>query len=132
MITTDHTPLRPAGDELAERETHPIHAGHPIVVDTGSLLDPRTREQTIPAAGAPSGRYLSLEDGEGERLMPLTRPITHLGRGLVADVRLEDPHVSRRHAIVALRGEGVRAPPPPAPPPPGGGGGAGGGGGGPP
>ena len=42
------------------------------------------------------------------RLLPLNRPITHIGRGLIADVRLEDPHVSRRHAIVALRGEGVR------------------------
>jgi predicted component of type VI protein secretion system len=26
----------------------------------------------------------------------------------VADVRFEDPHVSRRHAIVAVRGESVR------------------------
>ena len=108
MITSDHTPHRAAGTELAERETHGMHAGHPFVVDTCGLLDHRTREQTIAASDAAAGRYLSFEDGDGERLLPLNRPIIHIGRGLVADVRLEDPHVSRRHAIVALRGEGVR------------------------
>jgi pSer/pThr/pTyr-binding forkhead associated (FHA) protein len=38
----------------------------------------------------------------------LDRPITHIGRGLIADVRLEDSHVSRRHAILAVRGDGTR------------------------
>ena len=62
----------------------------------------------IPEPDAPAGRYLSIEDAEGTRLLPLTRPITHIGRGLVADVRFEDSHVSRRHAIVAVRGNAVR------------------------
>jgi pSer/pThr/pTyr-binding forkhead associated (FHA) protein len=57
---------------------------------------------------APPGRYLSVEDGEQERLIPLARPIVHLGRGLTSDVRLEDPLVSRRHAIIAQRGDGAR------------------------
>ena len=94
--------------DLAERETHGLHAGHPFAVDSYALLDHRTRESAIPEADAPPGRYLAVEDGDGHRLLPLERPITHVGRGLVADVRLEDPHVSRRHAIVALRGEGAR------------------------
>jgi hypothetical protein len=108
MLTTDHTPHGPGTAELAERETHSIRAGQPLVVDALTLLDHRTRERTIPAEDAPAGRYLSFEDGDRTRLLALNRPITHIGRGLVADVRLEDPHVSRRHAIVALRGEGVR------------------------
>lgn len=109
MITTAHPTERSAAPaDQAERETHGMRAGHPFVVDAYSLLDHRTREATLPVEGAPAGRYLLVEDGSRHRLLPLRRPITHLGRGLVADVRLEDTHVSRRHAIIALRGEGVR------------------------
>jgi hypothetical protein len=109
MITTAHPTERSAAPaDQPERETHGMSAGHPFVVDAYSLLDHRTREATLPVQGAPAGRYLLVEDGAGHRLLPLRRPITHLGRGLIADVRLDDPHVSRRHAIIALRGEGAR------------------------
>jgi pSer/pThr/pTyr-binding forkhead associated (FHA) protein len=80
----------------------------PFVVDPYALLDHRTRERLIPEAGAPSGRYLSLEHNGETVLIALERPITHIGRGLIADVRLEDVQVSRRHAILALRGDGAR------------------------
>jgi hypothetical protein len=80
----------------------------PFVVDPYSLLDNRTRERLIPRAGAPAGRYLSLEHDGETKLIALERPITHIGRGLVADVRLEDSQVSRRHAILAVRGDGAR------------------------
>jgi hypothetical protein len=80
----------------------------PVVVDPYTLLDHRTREALIPRAAAPAGRYLALEhDGESQ-LIALERPITHIGRGLVADIRLEDSQVSRRHAILAVRGDGAR------------------------
>jgi hypothetical protein len=108
MITTDLTSHRSPSVQLTERETHGLHTGHPSVVDTAELLDHHTRAQTVTAADAPPGRYLAFEDGGAGRLLALRRPITHVGRGLTADLRLEDPHVSRRHAIVALRGEGVR------------------------
>jgi FHA domain len=102
-------PSSPAG--LApepEHATHGMNASDPFVVDAFRLLDHRTRERMIPQAGAPAGRYLAVErDGESW-LIALSRPITHIGRGLIADVRLEDPHVSRRHAILALRGDGAR------------------------
>ena len=91
-----------------DHPTHGMDANHPFVVDPFTLMDHRTRERTIPAAGAPAGRYLSLEHDGETRLLALDRPITHIGRGLVADVRLEDSHVSRRHAILALRGDGAR------------------------
>jgi FHA domain len=80
----------------------------PFVVDSFDLLDHRTRERLIPVAGAPSGRYLSIEHEGETQLIMLERPITHIGRGLIADVRLQDVHVSRRHAILALRGDGAR------------------------
>lgn len=108
MSLADHTPHKSADAGLAERETHGMTAGQPLVVDSLALLDHRTREQMIPERDAPAGRYLSIEDGDGNLLLSLTRPITHIGRGLVADVRFEDSHVSRRHAIVAVRGNAVR------------------------
>jgi FHA domain len=93
---------------LAERPTHGLSSKHPFVVDSFALLDHRTRERAILAVGAPPGRYLSFEHGAVTKLIALERPITHIGRGLIADVRLEDSHVSRRHAILAVRGEGAR------------------------
>ena len=80
----------------------------PVVVDPYTLLDHRTRGTLIPKTGAPAGRYLSLEHDGETKLVVLERPITHIGRGLVADVRLEDSQVSRRHAILAVRGDGAR------------------------
>ncbi len=91
-----------------DRATHGMHANHPFVVDSFALLDHRTRDSLIPFAEAPAGRYLAVEDAGQTWLLSVQRPITHVGRGLIADVRLEDSHVSRRHAIVALRDDGVR------------------------
>jgi hypothetical protein len=109
MTIQAQLPDRPPADSpLFDRLTLGIEAHHPFVVDSFALLDHRTRARSIPEQAAPPGRYLSVEHDEQTRLIPLDRPITHIGRGLAADVRLEDAHVSRRHAIVALRAEGIR------------------------
>lgn len=104
---TNHAQL---SDDLASAEapTGGMGVAPPSTAVAYSLLDHRTRAALRPAATAPPGRYLAVEHPDGPQLIPLTRPITHIGRGLVADVRLEDAQVSRRHAIVALRGEGAR------------------------
>jgi pSer/pThr/pTyr-binding forkhead associated (FHA) protein len=85
-----------------------MEARHPFVVDCFSLLDHRTQARAVPQRLAPAGRYLSVEDGDELQLIALDSPIIHIGRGLAADVRIEDAHVSRRHAIIAHRAEGVR------------------------
>ncbi len=54
------------------------------------------------------GRYLLVEQGGEQRMLALTRPITHLGRGFGATLQLEDAGVSRRHAIVVQRRGCVR------------------------
>ena len=97
---------------------HPHHAEHPtaghaaaqgaFAVDAYALLDHRTRGRAVALHAAPPGRYLSVEHGDEIHLIPLDRPVVHLGRGLSADIRVEDPQVSRRHAIVAQRGDGAR------------------------
>src|ERR1700744_2045158 len=113
---TSHAPSSARTDRLqepqqdaAERDTRLLRPEHVFGVDAYGLLDHRTRDSTLLQDVAPPGRYLAVEHDGRSRLIALSRPITHIGRGLVADVRLEDPHVSRRHAIVAIRGDGPDA-----------------------
>ena len=94
----------PDADRRAAASAPALPAG----ADAFALLDHRTRSRSIELADAPPGRYLSAEDGEKVRLVALDQPIVHIGRGASADIRVEDPHVSRRHAIIAQRGDGAR------------------------
>lgn len=100
--------LQPAGSQQAERPTLGLDARNQAYTDAFAMLDHRTRSRCMPRELAPAGRYLELDDGSNVHLLPLDRPLIHIGRGLISDVRLEDLHVSRRHAIIAQRGDGVR------------------------
>ena len=51
------------------------------------------------------GRYLAIEDGDEVVLLPLAADLMHIGRSPAADIVLDDASVSRRHALVARRGE---------------------------
>ena len=65
--------------------------------------------QSMREMGAEPGEYLAFEDEEGApALVPLTREWTRVGRSLAADVRFDDPTVSRRHALVVRQPDGVR------------------------
>ena len=108
MTIQAQLPHSPARSARGDHAMHGMPAGNPIHADGFALLDHRTRSRTIALGDAPPGRYLSIEHGDEVRLIPLDRPIIHIGRGLTADVRLEDLRVSRRHAIIAQRGDGTR------------------------
>ena len=58
------------------------------------------------------GQYLALEDSDpthpGLHAIPLTREWTRIGRSLAADIRFDDPTVSRRHALIVRQPDGVR------------------------
>jgi predicted nucleic acid-binding Zn-ribbon protein len=64
-------------------------------------------EQAREQLSAP-GEYLLYEDGESLKAFALTREWTRIGRSLAADVRFDDPTVSRRHALVVRQADGVR------------------------
>jgi hypothetical protein len=49
---------------------------------------------------APAGPHLAWSDGEDIRTALLCDGFTRIGRSLRADVRLSDPTVSRRHALI--------------------------------
>jgi predicted nucleic acid-binding Zn-ribbon protein len=54
------------------------------------------------------GQYLVYEDGERTVVVPLKHEWTRVGRSLAADVRFDDPTVSRRHALIVRQADGVR------------------------
>jgi hypothetical protein len=55
-----------------------------------------------------TGQYLALRDGDRVSVMPVAREWTRIGRSIAADVRLDDPTVSRRHALVCRQPGRVR------------------------
>ena len=65
------------------------------------------RAQLAETDAAP-GPYLAFLDGEQLRLVDLDREWTRIGRSLAADVRFDDPTVSRRHALVVRQADGFR------------------------
>jgi pSer/pThr/pTyr-binding forkhead associated (FHA) protein/DNA-directed RNA polymerase subunit RPC12/RpoP len=54
------------------------------------------------------GEYLAYEESGEVRVVPLEREWTRVGRSLAADVRFDDPTVSRRHALIVRQADGVR------------------------
>jgi predicted nucleic acid-binding Zn-ribbon protein len=57
---------------------------------------------------AEPGQYLAWRDGHDIRVAALDREWTRIGRSLAADVRFDDPTVSRRHALIVRQADGVR------------------------
>ena len=49
--------------------------------------------------------YLEIDTGAERRVVALREDVIHIGRGLAADVRLDDATVSRKHAVIVRRGD---------------------------
>lgn len=54
------------------------------------------RRESLPTGS----RHLAYEDDGEVRIFPIDRGWTRIGRSVAADVRLDDPSVSRRHALI--------------------------------
>ncbi len=54
------------------------------------------------------GEYLAYEEDGENMVVALTQEWTRVGRSLAADVRFDDPTVSRRHALLVRQPDGVR------------------------
>ena len=76
--------------------------------DPIACLDERVRHRATPSAPTAPGRYIEVQ-GRAETLhIPLGREVIHIGRGLAADLHIDDNSVSRRHAILVPRPAGAR------------------------
>jgi predicted nucleic acid-binding Zn-ribbon protein len=79
----------------------------------GMLAEPAPQDRDALLADArasieQAGEYLCVEEDDELRVVPLVREWTRIGRSLAADVRFDDPTVSRRHALIVRQPDGVR------------------------
>ena len=77
-------------------------------LEAPGVLGHGARRESLTFVRPAAGRYLAIEDGGLTRLVALHQPVTHLGRGFSADLRLEDQSVSRRHAVIVDAPDGAR------------------------
>src|SRR5689334_17224553 len=83
-------------------------------VDAVARLDERVRREAVPVGDArpptplAPGRYLEVQGISETLLVRRERDVTRIGRGLAADVRLDDNSVSRRHALLVYDESGAR------------------------
>jgi pSer/pThr/pTyr-binding forkhead associated (FHA) protein len=61
------------------------------------------RNAALTAESLAPGRYLAIDDGGEVVVIAVGEGSLRLGRGLAADVVLEDRSVSRRHAVISCR-----------------------------
>ena len=82
--------------------------GHTERVDAIACLDESVRQKAITERPSGPGRFLEVQ-GTGEALLiPLGTGVMHIGRGLSADLHLDEKSVSRRHAMLVPRPTGAR------------------------
>src|SRR4051812_32956490 len=96
MGTTPPTLSRPPAEGITER------------VDPISCLDERTLSQASETEAPAPGRYLEVQGAGRTLLLPVGGDPMHIGRGLQAEVRLDESSVSRRHTILVPRVSGAR------------------------
>jgi hypothetical protein len=82
-------------DQSADPPASPVEEGVSWLADIREGLDE-------------PGEYLAYDDGPRARVFALTREWTRIGRSLAADIRFDDPTVSRRHALLVRSPDGVR------------------------
>jgi pSer/pThr/pTyr-binding forkhead associated (FHA) protein len=90
------TPLRPTAEGLTER------------FDPIDCLDERVRQQAEAVDQLQPGRYIEVQGPDRALTIPLAGEAMRIGRGLAADLRLDESSVSRRHAILVPRPGGAR------------------------
>jgi pSer/pThr/pTyr-binding forkhead associated (FHA) protein len=111
-MTTQATALQlepeaaPASSALQTGPIEPTAEGR--AADSLMRLDHRTRSRAVAQRLARRGPHLAVGQGLQTRLIALEDKITHVGRGLTADIRIEDQGVSRTHAIIVRHGRHAR------------------------
>jgi len=110
MTATASSPTRtPTAPAPASPETAALDPTSAPRRDPLAVLDHRSRGRVVLRDQALPGHYLALADEDGDRhMIPLADKVLHIGRAVTADLRFEDPHVSRRHAIICRYGRHVR------------------------
>ncbi len=93
--------VRVAFEQVEELDTGVFRVRSAVVADAPGSRDPHTTGTGRPRLVLPAG------SGTPERTVVLTRPVTVIGRGAEADLRLADTGVSRLHAELRVEGDEV-------------------------
>jgi hypothetical protein len=93
---SSETLIRPAVEGLTER------------FDPTACVDETVRHRAVLLDHLEPGRYIEVQGPERTLVIPLTDEVLHIGRGLSAELRLDETSVSRRHAILVPRPSGAR------------------------
>ncbi len=93
---TPQTLISPTAEGITER------------FDPTACLDESVRHRSTALEQVDSGRYIEMQGPDRKLLIPLGSDVMHIGRGLSAELRLDDASVSRRHAILVPRPTGAR------------------------
>ncbi|HEX3512307.1 MAG TPA: FHA domain-containing protein [Solirubrobacteraceae bacterium] len=88
--------LQPTAEGITER-FDPIDC-----LDERSRLSAGTNDPLAP------GRYIEVQGPDRTATIPIESDVLHIGRGIAADLQLDENSVSRRHAVIAVRDDGVR------------------------
>jgi pSer/pThr/pTyr-binding forkhead associated (FHA) protein len=76
--------------------------------DPIACLDERARHSASTTDRLGPGRYVEVQGPQRTLHIPLGAGATHIGRGLSADLHIDESSVSRRHAILVPRPTGAR------------------------
>ena len=86
----------------------PAAEGETERFDAIACLDERIRHQAVTDRPTAPGQYLEVQGPARSLTIKLEGKALHIGRGLAAELRLDDSSVSRRHAIL-VPARGARA-----------------------
>jgi len=78
------------------------------IVDLGESSEDRTWLDELRAEIEQPGQYIAYRVGSEVVTHQLSREWTRIGRSLAADIRFDDPTVSRRHALIVRQPDGLR------------------------
>ena len=78
-----------------------LFSGHTTAVDLPAVIDPDPEAWIAEVRDTVDGpgQFLAYDDGGEIQVFAITREWTRIGRSLAADIRFDDPTVSRRHAL---------------------------------
>jgi predicted RNA-binding Zn-ribbon protein involved in translation (DUF1610 family) len=78
------------------------------VVELGPEIEDEAWLEEIRSGLEDPGQYVAYRAGDDIAAYALTREWTRIGRSLAADIRFDDPTVSRRHALIVRQPDGLR------------------------
>jgi predicted RNA-binding Zn-ribbon protein involved in translation (DUF1610 family) len=78
------------------------------VVEMATDLDDHSWLEDLRESLPEPGQYLCYRSDGNVVAVPLQREWTRIGRSLAADIRFDDPTVSRRHALIVRQPDGLR------------------------